>query len=112
MRRPPSVVELGFWEAEAEVGGSFVAGPPSGAGRLGLGRDGLGDRMRSGTVGVCVGGGVTVLSPEKRKIRVERRRACSVASTAGGAFCSGAGPELSDSWTPNMRSVKHLQSLQ
>ena len=32
VRRPPSVVELGFWEAEVEAGGSFVAGPPPGAG--------------------------------------------------------------------------------
>ena len=26
------MVELGFWEAEVEAGGSFVAGPPPGAG--------------------------------------------------------------------------------
>ena len=86
MRRPPSAVELGFWEAEVEAGGSFVAGPPPGAGAPGQGRDGLRDCVRSGTVGGHVGGGVTVLCPGKDRSAWKDAAPCSVESTPGGAY--------------------------
>ena len=58
VRRPPSVVELGFCEAEA--GGPLRQALPQARGGR-AGRDGLGGRVRSGMVEAHVGGGVTVL---------------------------------------------------
>lgn len=60
VRSPPSVVELGFCEAEA-AGPLRQALPQVRGGRAGPGRDGLGGRLRSGMVEAHVGGGVTAL---------------------------------------------------